>query len=170
MRREVYVSSCDVIHREKLGRFMRNCSVVAGKRARGFVHDARRGRDILIVGKRRETRCERIYRRCAFARSLARSSRRKIARGRYHSLPSRRAARSNVVGYWEPKREEHDTNRLVSELQPTRRDLGLWGLLPARASILISVDIYYAPITVNTAENFRVISASGVYRNAHVIL
>lgn len=52
--------------------------------------------------------------------------------------------------------EEHDTNRFVSELRPTWCDLGLWGLLLGRASILISVDIYYAPITVNT-ESFRVI-------------
>lgn len=40
--------------------------------------------------------------------------------------------------------EEHDTNRFVAELRPTWCDLGLWGLLLARASILISVDILCA--------------------------
>ena len=66
--------------------------------------------------------------------------------------------------------EEHDTNRLVSELRPTWRDLGLWRLLLARASILISVDIYYAPITVNTVENFRVIRSDRYTEREHTFI
>lgn len=52
-----------------------------------------------------------------------------------------------VAGCWERERlrgEEHDTNRFVAKLRPTWCDLGLWGLLLARASILISVDILCA--------------------------
>lgn len=90
-------SSCDVIHREKRGRFTRNRSAVApaGEGARvGLYMTTRRGRDILIVGKREETRCERERERenlpalCALACSLARPPRRKIAGDRYRSLPA----------------------------------------------------------------------------------
>ena len=40
----------------------------------------------------------------------------------------------------------------------------------ASASILISVDIYYAPITVNTVENFRVIRSDRYTEREHTFI
>lgn len=136
-----YVSSCDMIHREKLGRTMRNRrsahSVAAGGAVASYTTRAGRAE--------RDPHCWKTQRNPLGELPAGAA---KIPRDRYRSLPagcllaclvgrsvgprsadahgtaSRRDARPRPRER-ERKRGEHDTNRLVPELRPTCCDLGL---------------------------------------------